>query len=225
MPGSLSTRSRRAKGSWVPRLVGVGVVAVIAAGGVVYFALAGHHQATGRKSRLASSHPTLSARVVGQQTVGLINFGPYADKDSFANDADDHPLMLQPTRSGMKFVLIPAALLATGQPQWTVDQMGDGSEIFIYNPSGTCLASGSRVPRLELAHCADVPGQRWRPVRAGTFFGQAFEAFANAQNGECLTAPTQPANFKQPARPGPATLAGCGPAGTRSQEMAYWWTL
>jgi hypothetical protein len=224
MPDSLYTRPRRAKGSWVPRLVGVGVVAAVAAGGVVYFGLSGNHSAASRRSRGASTHPTLSARVVGQQTVGLINFGPYDDKDPFSNDPDDHPLMLEPSSTGLRFVVIPPALLATGQPQWTADQMADGSDIFIYIPSGKCLAAG-RAERVGVTRCASVRSQRWRQVQAGTYFGQAFAAYANAQTGLCLTAPVQPTKMKAPAQPGPATLSPCGPARTTSQEMAFWWTL
>jgi len=225
MPGSLSTRSRRAKGSWVPRLVGVGVVAVVAVGGVVYLGLANHHQAPDRASPRARRPPTLSAKVVAQQTVGLINFGPYDDRDAFTNDPDDHPLMLQPTRAGLRFVLISTSLLATGQPQWTADQMADGSEIFIYDPSGKCLAAAPGARRPELARCAPVKGQRWRPVRQASYYGQPFGAYANAQTGDCLTAPLQPTKMSQPGRPGPATLVTCGPARTRSQEIAFWWTL
>src|SRR5262245_27970536 len=117
MPGSLSTRTRRAKGSWVPKLVGVGVIGVVAVVGVVYLGVTNHQNAPSGRPREPSGHPTLSAKVVSQQTIGLINFGAYDDRDAFVNDADDHPLMLQPTKAGLQFVVIPAPLLATGQPQ------------------------------------------------------------------------------------------------------------
>src|SRR5215469_13242390 len=104
MPGSLGMRPRRAKGSWVPRLVGVGVVGVIAAVGAVYLGVVRHPQTASHVPPKTSAHPTLSARVVGQQTVGLINFGPYDDRDPFTKDSDDHPLMLQPTRTGLRFL-------------------------------------------------------------------------------------------------------------------------
>ena len=225
MPGSLSMGSRRAKGSWVPKLVGVGVVGVVAAGGVAYLGLTHHQNAPRHGSRGSGGHPALSAKVVGQQTVGLIDFGPYDDRDNFSGDADDHPLMLQPTKTGLRFAVIPAPLLATGQPQWTADLMADGNEIFIYNPLGKCLAVAPGGKRPELARCASVQGQRWRPLLKATFFGQTFAAYANVQTGGCLTAPVQPTKMNKPSRPGVATLAACGPARTRSQEIAFWWTL
>lgn len=225
MSGSLSMRSRRAKGSWGPKLAGAGVVGAIAVGGVVYLGVANHHHAPARAVPTASAHPTLSARVVGQQTVGLINFGPFDDRDQIANDVDDHPLMLQATRSGLQFVIIPPALLATGQPQWTADQMADGTVIFIYSPSGKCLAAAVRTRRPVLERCTSVRSQRWRPIGQATLFSQQFAAYANAQTGDCLTAPIQPTKMDKPGVPGPATLTACGPARTKSQEIAYWWTL
>jgi hypothetical protein len=225
MPGSLNTSSRRARGSWVPKLVGVGVIGVVAVGGVVYLGVTNHQHAPSQQPRGPSGHPTLSAKVIGQQTVGLINFGAFDDRDAFANDADDHPLMLQPTKTGLQFVVIPARLLATGQPQWTADLMADGSDIFIYNPLNKCLALASGGKRPALARCAAVLSQRWRPLVKATYFGQPFAAYANGQTGECLTAPTQPTKMNRPARPGVATLAACGPARTKSQEIAFWWTL
>jgi len=225
MPGTLSARSRRAKGSWIPRLVGVGVVGAVAAGGVVYLGVTSHSQQARHRSHGPRAHPTLSARVVSQQTVGLINFGPYNDGDPFVNDADDHPLMLQPTRKGLWFVPIPQALLATGQPQWTVDQMVDGSDIFIYNPTGTCLAAAPGNGRLELLRCAAARDQRWRSVHPGLYFGQAYSAYANAQTGQCLTAPVNSASTTQPGRKAPTLMRTCGRARTKSQQIAFWWSL
>ncbi len=225
MPGSLSMRSRRAEGSWVPRLVGVGVVGVIAAGGLVYLGVANHQHATSHLPHSASEHPTPSARVVAQQTVGLIDFGPYDDGDPIAGDTDDHPLMLVPAKGDLlRFVAIPPSMITNGQPQWTADQMADGTEIFIFNPTGRCLAAPPHAGRAELARCTAGRGERWRPVHQATFSGQPFAAYANVQTGDCLTAPAQPTKEGLPARPGPATLAACGPARTKSQEIAFWWT-
>lgn len=226
MPGSLSMRSRRAEGSWVPRLVGVGIIGVIAVGGVVYLGVTKQQPAASHRARGASRHPTLSARVVAQQTVGLINFGPYDDHDGITNDRDDHPLMLQSAKGDLlRFAVIPLSMLANGQPQWTADQMADGTEIFIYNPTGKCLAAAPHAGQADLARCTAVRGERWRPVHLATYAGQPFAAYANAQTGECLTAPVQGTKRDPPARPGPATLTACGPARTKSQEIAFWWSL
>lgn len=221
-------RSRRAEGSWVPRLVGVGVVAVIAVGGVVYLGLANHHHqpAASHKPRHVNRRPTLSERVVAQQTVGLINFGPYDDRDAVAKDRDDHPLMIEPAAGNLlRFASIPPSTLTNGQPQWTADQMADGTEIFIYNPTGKCLAAEPHSRRAGLARCTAVRSQRWRPVDQATYSGHQFAAYANAQTGDCLTAPVQPTKNDAPAKPGPVRLAACGPALTRTQEIAFWWTL
>jgi hypothetical protein len=226
MPGSLSMRSRRAEGSSLPRLVGVGIVGAIAVGGVVYLGVANHQHTAGHGPRRAHRHPTLSARVVAQQTVGLINFGPYDDRDGTATDRDDHPLLLQPAKDNLlRFALIPSSMLVNGQPQWTADQMADGTEIFIYNPTGMCLAVATGTAQAELMRCTAVRSQRWRPVHQATYAGQPFAAYANAQTGDCLTAPARRAKANPPGQPDPATLAACGPARTRSQEIAFWWPL
>jgi hypothetical protein len=226
MPGSLSMRSRRAEGSWVPRLLGVSVIGVVAVGVLIYLGVSSHQHAPSRKPRVASRHPNLSARVVAQQTVGLINFGPYDDHDGITNDRDDHPLMLQPAQGNLlRFAPIPPSALASGPPQWTADQMADGTEIFIYNPTGKCLAGTSGAKEAELVRCTAVRNQRWRPVHQAVYAGQAFAAYANAQTGDCLAAPVQPTKQDAPAQPGPATLATCGPARTKSQEIALWWSL
>lgn len=227
MPGSLNVRSHRAEGSWVPRLVGIGVVGAIAITSVVYLGVVNHpHPASHRRPSRASGHSTPSARVVAQQTVGLINFGSYEDGDPITGDRDEHPLMLALAKGDLlRFVPIPRSALTNGEPQWTADQMADGTDIFIYNPTGKCLAASPRGGRAELARCSAVGSQRWRPVYQAAYSGQPFAAYANAQTGECLTAPVQPAEMKQPAPLSPATLQACGPTRTKSQEIAFWWAL
>src|SRR5215472_16872798 len=123
MPGPLTARPHRSKGSWIPRLTGVGVVAVVAVGGLVAY-LASTHQATDHKHKHHHHHRTvLSSKVLGQQTVGIISFGPDDDHDPFAHDPDDHPLMLQPGKGGLEFATIPVAELTAGVPVWTADRM------------------------------------------------------------------------------------------------------
>jgi hypothetical protein len=208
MPGPLSARPHRTEGSWVPRLVGVGVIVVLAAGGLTaYLATATHATPPHRHH-----HAVLSSKVLKVQTVGIIDFGPDNDRDPFANDADDHPLMLRPTRAGMSFVAIPASVLASGVPVWTADQMAGGSQIFIYTPTGQCLTA--HHGGLRLAHCDLSLSQRWRPLDEAISLGQAFAKYASAQTGRCLTAPAKD--------PGLATLAGCGPR-LKTQEIAFWW--
>jgi hypothetical protein len=209
MPGPLSARPHRTEGSWIPRLAGVGVIVVLAAGGLIGYLATARHAPPPRHR-----HAVLSSKVLKVQTVGIIDFGPDDDRDAFAHDADDHPLMLRPTRAGISFAAIPAAELAAGVPVWTADQMADGSEIFIYTPTGQCLTA-RHAGLLRLSHCDLSLSQRWRPLDEATSLAQTFAKYASAQTGRCLTAPQKV--------PGPATLARCGAARLRTQEIAFWW--
>jgi hypothetical protein len=210
MPGPLSARPHRTKGSWVPRLAGVAVIGVLAAGGLIGYLATAHHAAAPRRHH----HAVLSSKVLKVETIGIIDFGPDNDRDAFAHDADDHPLMLRPTRAGIGFVAIPAAVLAAGMPVWTADQMADGRDIFIYTPTGQCLTA-HHGGLLRLAHCDLSLSQRWRPLNEATSLGQTFAKYASAQTGRCLTAPAKD--------PGLATLAACGPPRLKTQQIAFWW--
>lgn len=210
MPGPLSARPHRTRGSWVPRLAGVGVIVVLAAGGLTVYLASAPHTAVRPRHR----HAVLSSKVLKVQTVGIIDFGPDDDRDPFEHDADDHPLMLHPTREGLSFVTIPDTELAAGVPVWTADQMVDGSEIFIYTATGQCLTA-HRADGLRLSHCDLSLSQRWRPLDAAVSLGQTFAKYASAQTGRCLTAPEK--------KPGSAMLEKCGPARLKTQEIAFWW--
>lgn len=211
MPGPLSVRPRRTKGSWIPRLAGVAVVVVLAGTGLTVYLVSARQPAPVRRHH----HAELSAKVLRMQTVGIIDFGPDDDHDQFGHDADDHPLMLRPTPQGPAFVAIPAAELAAGVPLWTADQMADGSEIFIYAATGQCLSAAPEPDRIRLAHCDLSLRQRWRPVDSATSLGQEFAKYANAKTGRCLTAPAK--------GPGLAMLRMCGPPRLKTQEIAFWW--
>ncbi len=220
MPDPLSTRRRRARGSWIPRLTGLGVVVVLAAGGLTAYLVSQHPAPQPPHHR----PPALSSKIVRAQTVGIIDFGPDDNGAPFVNNPDDHPLMLEPTRRGLEFATVSRAELANGTPLWTANQMGDGSEIFIYIPNGRCLAAGVRAGQVQLAKCNLGLGQRWRARHATAVLGQAIAAYANAQTGGCLTAPPpEPEKVNKP-NPGPARLAACGPARDRTQEIAFWWS-
>jgi hypothetical protein len=210
MPGPLSARPHRTRGSWIPRLAGVGVIVVLAVGGLIAYLASAHHAPARPRHR----HAVLSSKVLKVETVGIIDFGPDNDHDPFAHDADDHPLMLQPTHAGISFVAIPPAELASGVPVWTADQMADGNEIFIYTTTGQCLTA-SRDGGLRLSHCDLGLRQRWRPLGESTSLGQTFAKYASAQTGRCLTAPSK--------NPGPATLETCGPPRLKTQQIAFWW--
>jgi hypothetical protein len=197
----------------------VAVVVVLTAGGLAaYLASAGTHKAPRHQP------PALSARVLSARTVGVIDFGPDDDKDAFTNDPDDHPLQLQPSGAGLRFVVVTSAELAAGVPLWTANQMADGTVIFIYLPTGKCLTPASDGTSLMLSHCTLRLSQRWRAVHATTILGQPIAQYANASTGSCLTAPPPPLRSRDPANPGPATLALCGSSEDRTQEIAFWWS-
>jgi len=213
MPGPLTARPHRSKGSWIPRLTGVGVVAVVAVGGLVGYLASTHHVTQHHKHH--HRRAVLSSKVLRKETVGVIEFGPDDDHDPFAHDADDHPLMLQPSRGNLQFLAIPVAELGAGVPVWTADHMSDGSDIFIYTATGQCLSASGHRGQVALAHCNLGLSQRWRPVDAANALGQAFAKYANARNGLCLTAPDK--------HPGPATLQPCGAPKLKTQQIAFWW--
>ncbi|HUC56160.1 MAG TPA: hypothetical protein VMA95_02075 [Streptosporangiaceae bacterium] len=211
MPGTYAPSPGRAKGSWAPRLAGVAVVVVLA-GGVLAVYLGTHGHAPG-KAAGQDKRPALSGKVVSMQTVGVIDFGPYDDGDPSRGNPHGHPLMLTMNGSSVDFVGIPVKEITSGTPQWTADQMSDGSEIFIYVPNGKCLSP--QGDQLQLTHCNLGLAQRWRTLHSKVMLGQTISQYANAKTGACLTAPR---------RPGPAKLATCGKALTKTQEIALWWS-
>lgn len=203
---------------------------------------------------------TPKVRVLKTLTAGLVGFGPFDDRDPWTNDPDDQARMLQATGRDLAFIPISAADLTSGTPLWTADQMSDGSDIFIYIPTGDCLtaltATGAGTSGQQatpgLAHCDLGPAQQWWPLNTTTASGATFSQFATADHGECLTAgaagatatpsptATSGATPSPSATPGPsgppgaapsagaaglpATLSACGPARTKSQEIAFFWS-
>jgi hypothetical protein len=220
MPGRRSARPYRTKGSWVPRLAGVGAVAVLALAGLVIYLATTHnqHQPTPK----GNQHTILSSRVLKAQYVGIVEFGPADDGDGFVGSREDRPLMLLPQAGRVRFVTIPASALAAptsggaGVPTWTDDQMADGTDIFIYTATGRCLSAGVGPASVQLSRCDLSLAQRWRPLNAAVALGQSFAKYANAKTGLCLTAPRK--------QPGPARLAKCGSPRQKTQEIAFWWT-
>jgi hypothetical protein len=212
MAGPFATSPHRAKGSWAPRLAGVGAIVVIA-GGVLGVYLSTTHAQHPARPGSRSRPPALSGKVVSVQSVGVIDFGPYDHRDPVRNDTDDHPLMLIQYGTSVDFINVPASELRSGTPQWTADQMSDGSEIFIYVPTGKCLSPDGA--QLQLTRCNLGLAQRWRARNSQILLSQAIAQYANAKTGACLTAPV---------KPGPAKVAPCGKPRTKTQEIAFWWS-
>jgi hypothetical protein len=216
MPGQRGAGRYRTPGSWIPRFTGIGVVVLLAGGGLILYATSGGPQVAPRHPGHLSHQAALSAKVHTEQTVGLIDVGPYDDGDSATNDWDDHPLNLLRTSSGLEFTSISRSEIVNGGiPLWTADQMADGTYIFIYSPNGRCLASASGGRTLGLEHCDLGRAQRWRVEQAGSAGGLPFDQFANVAARRCLSA--------SKAAGGAPSLQACGPAHDKAQEFGLWW--
>jgi hypothetical protein len=213
MPRPRTTPSHRAKGSWTPRLAGVAVVVVLA-GGVLAIYLATARQQSPSPSSDPSPHPEQTLKVVKVQTIGVIDFGPVEDGDFGQGNAASRALMLLPQGHKIDFVTIPHEDLILGKAVWTANQLSDNSDVFIYVASGKCLA-GSPRGRLTLRHCNLAPDQRWRPLHQRVVQNQVIALYQNAATSKCLTAPEQP---------GLATTTSCGPADSKTQQIAFWWS-
>jgi hypothetical protein len=148
------------------------------------------------------------------QTIGVIDFGPVENGDPGQGDASSHALMLLPQGHGIDFVTIPHADLISGKAVWTANQLSDNSEVFIYVPNGKCLADPPRG-RLTLTHCNLAPDQRWQPLHQQVVQNQVIALYQNAETSKCLTAPDGP---------GLATTTSCGPADSKTQQIAFWWS-
>ncbi len=196
----------RARGSWLPRLAGIGLIVVLVAGGVIAY--------------LVTLHPfgarpvTLPTRVVSYQTVGLV-----------AEDAQPRAageiVQLLGKQGVPRFIPVSSAEEQSGTGQWTADLMAGNTYIFIFLPSGDCLGATGRAgrPRLALQHCNLSASQRWRRIGPGTLAqGHSFYPYANVADGACLTEGAE--------LPGPvwaAGLASCASAASADQVVAFWW--
>jgi len=208
MPGQRRTARPRTRGSWLPRLAGVGVIVVLAAGGAVAYLVAFHPT--------TSKQPApLSTRVASTSTVGLVA------EPAGSGSASSVMQLLSPQRAPT-FTPVGLSQQQQGQPEWIADLMTDGSYIFIYLPSSQCLAAAGPAsqPRLSVQRCDLTSRQRWRRLGTGVLeSGHDFYQFANLASGRCITqgsgAPT----------PGlAAQLAPCDPARPASQLLSFWWT-
>lgn len=220
MPEQSHGHPRRTRGSWTPRIAGIILVVLLAGGLALRLSRAGKPAASASPQTRHHHRVSKPDQVASVQSVGLINFGPYDDHDNWRNDPDDHPLMLLAGQSGLVFARIPQSKLTNGAPAWTVNEMADGSYIFIDITTGRCLTEDTG-PRLALAHCDLSPRQRWRPVNEFVLYGQAVAQYYNDSDGKCVTAGKHPDHGSAGAS---ATLTDCGPPRTKSQEIAFWWS-
>ena len=208
MPGQRRTAGPRSRGSWLSRLAGIGVIVVLAAGGVTAYLVELHPAA-----RPAAQLPT---RVLSFQTVGLIA------QDTGAGSSGSPLLQLLGPQGTPQFTPVGQAQEQAGSPQWTADLMAGNSYIFIFLPTGDCLAATRPHgrPKLVLQHCDLAAAQRWR--RTGTAVlsqGHDFYQYANLGDAACLT---QAGPLSGQAYG--ATLQACSSPAAPDQLIAFWWS-
>jgi hypothetical protein len=208
MPGQRHTAGTRTRGSRLPRLAGIGVIVLLAGGGVGAY-LAGLHPAAARRA------PALPSKVLGYQTVGLVA------QDSQSGSSPGQLLQLLGPRGTPQFSPVAPAQVQTGSPQWTADLMAGNSYIFIFLPTGECLTAAGLAgqPKLTLEHCDLAAAQRWR--RAASVVqsqGHAFYQYANLGDSACLAQAGELSGQDYGA-----ALEACSASPPPSQLIAFWW--
>jgi hypothetical protein len=210
MPGQRRTQGPRARASRLSRLAGFGAIVLVAAGGAVAY-VAMFHPATVHAVR------PLPIKVVSNETVGLVTeaAGPGSSSGQLLQLLDVH---VAPA-----FVPVPPSSAAYGHPEWQADQMAGGTVIFIYVPSGECLASSGSAshPSLLIQHCQlNLQLQRWLRVNGTVqLSGHDYNQYANAGNGRCIS---QAGSVS--AQGDQASLEPCDPSRPISQLIALWWS-
>jgi hypothetical protein len=207
MPGQRRTVRPRTRGSWLPILTGLGAIVVLAGAGAAAYVVAFHPA--------KPVHPvSLPSRVLGVQTVGLIGQVPPSASASSL-------VQLLSSRVATTFSPVPQSEAVRGTPDWTADQMAGGAYIFIYLPTGQCLASRGPTsrPTLALQHCdLSSPGQRWQHFGTAVLStGHDFYEFQNVGSGKCIS---QVATGRTVG----AALAPCNPTKPASELLAFWWS-
>jgi len=208
MPGERHSASPRSRGSWLARLAGISVVILLAAGGVAFYLVELHPAA----ARPATSLPT---QVLSRQTVGLIAQGTEAASGG-------QLLQLLGPQGTLQFSPVAQAQEQVGSPQWTANLMAGNSYIFIFLPSGNCLAATgpAREPKLALKHCDLTAAQRWRRARQAVVSqGHDFYQYANLGDGACLTEAAGQSGQVYGAR-----LETCSPSAPADQLIAFFWS-
>jgi hypothetical protein len=208
MPGQRHTTGQRATGPRLARLAGLGVVVALASAGVAIYLVALHPAS-------ARPQPPLPTKVISFQTVGLI-----AQVAQPATSSGPLVQLLGP-HGTPQFSPLGQAQEQAGSPQWTADLMAGDSYIFIYLPTGECLAATGPAdqPKLALSHCDLSALQRWRRTTTATQIqGHDFYQYANLGDASCLT--------QTGALPGPAygaALQVCSIGSATDQLIGFWW--
>jgi hypothetical protein len=193
----------------MPKLAGIGAIVVLAGGGTVAYIVAFN---PAKPSHVAA----LPTKVLGYQTVGLVG-------EPLSAGGGGQLVQLLSRPQGPVFTPVQPTQLTSGTPEWTADQMAGGTYIFIYLPTGRCLAAAGPAdkPVLAVSHC-DLGSlqQRWRLQHTVVLGGHQFNQFKNAATGTCLAQVSPSASA-----PGGAGLATCDPNRPASQLLAFWWGI
>jgi hypothetical protein len=207
----------RTRGSWIPRLAGIGLVVLPAvAGAAVYLAHANAPRSSGARSHPAST-PTVQARVLSTQPAGIADPGPPGRDGARAT-----PELLLDSAAGLRFSPASESRPPPGYPEWTVDQMQDGSYTIIYISTGRCLAaSAGSAAGVLLQRCDLSIRQRWlRQFQDHGAASHSFWLMRNAATGRCLTAGAALAAGRSAARP--AQLQSCARSPGWQQLITFW---
>jgi hypothetical protein len=194
---------RRARGSRLSRLAGISVILVLAGGGVAAYLVTEHPTHAHRAAPLPTT-------VISNQTIGLVA------QDS--RPGSSQLLQLRGTAGVPQFSVVTHAEQQAGSGQWTADQMGDNTYIFIFVPAGTCLTATSPAT-LALQRCDLRSHQRWRRAgQASLVEGHDFYEYANLSSGSCLAQ-----TGELPGQVWGAGLSPCSPSAPTNQLIAFWW--
>jgi nitric oxide reductase large subunit len=209
MPGQRRTAGPRARGSRLPRRVGLGAVVLVTGAAVTGYLIA-FHPAVGHHA------PPLPTRVVSYQTVGLVV------AETEPGSSTDQLLQLVGAHSTPTFSALGQTQAAEGSPQWTADLMAGGDYVFIYLPTGQCLGAAGTAsqPKLELRRCDLDADQRWqRTQRSVSIQAHDFYQYTNLADRSCLTQ-----TGVLPGQIFGASLAACAPSERADQLIAFWWS-
>jgi len=207
MPGQRRTTGQRASGSRLARLAGIGAAVLIAGGAVAAYLVA--------LNPARHPSPPLPTRVLSFQTVGLI--AQVAQPGSASGEL----LQLLGPGPVPQFSPLGQAQEQAGSPQWTADLMAGNSYIFIYLPTGRCLAASGQAsqPKLRLEHCDLAAQQRWRRTGAADQIqGHDFYQYTNLADASCLTETAE-----LPGSAYGAALHSCAAVPTPDQLIGFWW--
>jgi Ricin-type beta-trefoil lectin domain-like len=196
---------RRTRGSWTPRIIGIGAVVLVAIFGAIVYLVASPAR--------ASRHPEqLSTRVQSFQTVGLVGQIPAGHSTALR--------LLGISNTSLAFGPMPPTSLPQGDPQWTADTMVGGTYVFIYAPSGKCLAATGQGATLSLQRCDLGAGQRWQRASGGVQSGgHEYDQYRNLASGQCLAT----GSTRRGGRAA-AGLAVCARQVPARQLVSFWWS-